>query len=169
MRVIALIIVISMTFAIVLTQARPILAKPTLFGIGLAHLVALMAEGCGPVGIGATGEAGTGVTVSSIGARFGNGRHRRPGYSDLGLCFVSHSDCRVAPGAERSTAGCAQSSIVERSSSREGSSYRCPRGFQRYSGPVSQPGTVREKYALRVTHAEYTSSPIMDWSDVSAY
>ena len=48
MRVIALIIVISMTFAIVLTHSPPILAKPTLFGIGLAHLVDLMASGCGP-------------------------------------------------------------------------------------------------------------------------
>ena len=48
MRVIASIIVISATFAIVLAHARPILAKPTLFVIGVAHLVDLMAEGCGP-------------------------------------------------------------------------------------------------------------------------
>jgi hypothetical protein len=48
MRVIAPIIVISVSFAIVLAHAHPILAKPTLFAIGLAHLADLMAEGCGP-------------------------------------------------------------------------------------------------------------------------
>jgi hypothetical protein len=48
MRVIGPIIVISVTFAIVLAYASPILAKPTLFAISLAHVADLMPEGCGP-------------------------------------------------------------------------------------------------------------------------
>jgi hypothetical protein len=48
MRTVAAIIVISVTFAAALAPVRPILAKPTIFRIGLAHLVDLIAEGCGP-------------------------------------------------------------------------------------------------------------------------
>ena len=48
MRVVAAIIVISVTFAAALVPARPILARPTVFRIGLARLVDLIAEGCGP-------------------------------------------------------------------------------------------------------------------------
>jgi hypothetical protein len=48
MRAVAAIIVISVTFAAALVPARPILARPTVFRIGLAHLVDLIAEGCGP-------------------------------------------------------------------------------------------------------------------------
>jgi hypothetical protein len=47
-RTVAAIIVISVTFAAALAPVRPILAKPTIFRIGLAHLVDLIAEGCGP-------------------------------------------------------------------------------------------------------------------------
>ena len=47
MRAVAAIIVISVSFAVALVPARPILARPTVFGIGLAHLVDLIAEGCG--------------------------------------------------------------------------------------------------------------------------
>ena len=139
MRVIALIIVISMTFAIVLTQARPILAKPTLLGIGLVHLIDLMAEGCGPGWHWSNRRGWNWGHCVLDWRRFGNGRHRRPGHSNLGLCFVLHSGCRFSPAAERSTAGCAQFSIVEGSSSSEGSSYRCPRASRAIPGPPVGP------------------------------
>jgi len=48
MRVVATIIVVLVAFVTVLAHARSILARPTLFEIGVAHLVDLMAEGCGP-------------------------------------------------------------------------------------------------------------------------
>jgi len=48
MRVIAAIIVLLVVFVTVLAHPRPTLAKPTLFEIGMEHLVNLMAEGCGP-------------------------------------------------------------------------------------------------------------------------
>jgi fatty acid desaturase len=47
-RVIAALMLVLVAFVTVLAPSRPILAKPTLFGIGVAHLVDLMAEGCGP-------------------------------------------------------------------------------------------------------------------------
>jgi hypothetical protein len=46
-RVVAALIVV-VAFVTVLAPLRPILAKPTLFGIGVAHLTDLIAEGCGP-------------------------------------------------------------------------------------------------------------------------
>ena len=48
MRAIAAIIVLLVVFLAVLAHTRPTLAKPTLFEIGVEHLVNLMAEGCGP-------------------------------------------------------------------------------------------------------------------------
>ena len=48
MRVIAAIIALLVVFVTVLAHARPTLAKPTLFEIGVEYLVNLMAEGCGP-------------------------------------------------------------------------------------------------------------------------
>jgi hypothetical protein len=48
MRVIAAMIVLLVVFVTVLAHARPTLAKPSLFEIGVEHLVNLMAEGCGP-------------------------------------------------------------------------------------------------------------------------
>jgi hypothetical protein len=48
MRIIAAIIVVLVAFVTVLACAAPILAKPSLFEIGVARLVDLMAEGCGP-------------------------------------------------------------------------------------------------------------------------
>ena len=48
MRAIAAIIVLLVVFVTVLAHPRPTLAKPTLFAIGMEHLVSLMAEGCGP-------------------------------------------------------------------------------------------------------------------------
>ena len=47
MRVIAVLIVV-LALVIASAHARPILAEPTLLEIGIAHLVDLMAEGCGP-------------------------------------------------------------------------------------------------------------------------
>jgi hypothetical protein len=46
--VIAALMMVVVALVTVLAPSRPILAKPTLFGIGVAHLVDLMAEGCGP-------------------------------------------------------------------------------------------------------------------------
>jgi hypothetical protein len=66
--VIAALMMVVVALVTVLAPSRPILAKPTLFGIGVAHLVDLMAQGCGPVGTGATGEAGIGVAAFSIDA-----------------------------------------------------------------------------------------------------
>jgi hypothetical protein len=45
-RIIAALVMVVAAF--VLAPSRPISAQPTLFGIGVAHLVDLMAEGCGP-------------------------------------------------------------------------------------------------------------------------
>jgi hypothetical protein len=47
-RIFAALMVVVAAFVAVLAPPRPILAKPTLFGIGVAHLVDLMTEGCGP-------------------------------------------------------------------------------------------------------------------------
>ena len=47
-RVIAAMIVVFLALVTVLAASRTISAKPTLFGIGVTHLVDLMAEGCGP-------------------------------------------------------------------------------------------------------------------------
>ena len=48
MRVVAAMLVVLVASVTVLAHAGPILAKPTLFGIGVAHLVDVMAAGCGP-------------------------------------------------------------------------------------------------------------------------
>jgi hypothetical protein len=48
MRVIAAIIVLLVVFVTVLANARATLAKPSLFEIGVEHLVNLMTAGCGP-------------------------------------------------------------------------------------------------------------------------
>jgi len=47
-RVIAALMMVVVAFVTVAAPSRPISAKPTLFAIGVAHLVDLMAEGCGP-------------------------------------------------------------------------------------------------------------------------
>jgi hypothetical protein len=48
MHLFAALIVAVAAFASVWAPPRPILATPTLFGIGVAHFANLMAEGCGP-------------------------------------------------------------------------------------------------------------------------
>ena len=48
MRVIAALMVVFVVSVNASAHSRPILAKPTLFGIGVAYLVDLMADGCGP-------------------------------------------------------------------------------------------------------------------------
>jgi hypothetical protein len=47
-RVIAAIIVLLLASVTVLAYASPILPKPRLLRIGVAHIVDLIAEGCGP-------------------------------------------------------------------------------------------------------------------------
>jgi hypothetical protein len=47
-RVIAGLVMVVVAFVTMLAPSRPISSKSTLFGIGVAHLVDLMAEGCGP-------------------------------------------------------------------------------------------------------------------------
>jgi len=47
-RVFAALIVVIAAFMAVLAPSRSISANPTVFGIGVAHFVDLMAEGCGP-------------------------------------------------------------------------------------------------------------------------
>jgi hypothetical protein len=46
--VIAALMLVLVALMTVSAASRPILAKPTLFTIGVVHLVDLMAEGCGP-------------------------------------------------------------------------------------------------------------------------
>jgi hypothetical protein len=48
MRIIVAIIAVLVAFVTVLAHARLTLAEPTLFEIEGAHLIDLMAEGCGP-------------------------------------------------------------------------------------------------------------------------
>jgi hypothetical protein len=48
MHVIAALMLVLVALMTVSAPSRPILAKPTLFRIGVAHLVDFMAEGCGP-------------------------------------------------------------------------------------------------------------------------
>jgi hypothetical protein len=67
-------IVVLTVLVIVLAPVGAISANPTLFEIGVKHFVHLTPKDVGRVGTGATGEAGIGVAVSSIGARTEVGR-----------------------------------------------------------------------------------------------
>jgi hypothetical protein len=69
MRVLVAIIVVLAVVVAALAQARPTLAKTTLFEIGIEHLVDLMAAGCGPGWHWSNRRGWNWVTASSIGGQ----------------------------------------------------------------------------------------------------